>query len=91
MATRSKSMLSSRVGYFLLYFGEKLALTRHFISISCKEEEGLTAMREALGRSGNGSILTEDLVDLARMVLTSNNLTFNGNNNNNLRLYSADL
>ena len=41
-------------------------------------EEGLTSMREALGRSGHSSIPTEDLVDLARIVLTSNNLTFNG-------------
>ena len=43
-------------------------------------EEGLTAMREALGRSGHSSIPTEDLVDLelARVVLTSNNLTFHG-------------
>ena len=41
-------------------------------------EEGLSAMREALGRSGRSSIPAEDLVDLARIVLTSNNLTFNG-------------
>jgi len=39
--------------------------------------EGLSAMREALGRSGGSSIPAEDLVDLARIVLTSNNLTFN--------------
>ena len=41
-------------------------------------EEGLTAMRESLGRSGHSSIPKEDLMDLARIVLTSNNLTFNG-------------
>ena len=41
-------------------------------------EEGLSAMREALGRPGRSSIPAEDLVDLARIVLTSNNLTFNG-------------
>ena len=41
-------------------------------------EEGLNTMREALGRSGNSSIPVEDLVDLARIVLTRNNLTFNG-------------
>ena len=41
-------------------------------------EEGLSAMREALRRSGQSSIPAEDLVDLARIVLTNNNLTFNG-------------
>ena len=41
-------------------------------------EEGLSVMREALGKSGQSSIPAEDLVDLARIVLTSNNLTFNG-------------
>ena len=41
-------------------------------------EEGLSAMREALGKSGQSSIPAEDLVDLARIVLTSNNLTCNG-------------
>ena len=39
-------------------------------------EEGLSAMREALGRLGTSRIPTEDLVNLARIVLTSN-LTFN--------------
>lgn len=36
-------------------------------------EEGLHVMREAL----NKSVPTDDLVDLARLVLTNNNLTFN--------------
>ena len=41
-------------------------------------EEGLRAMRAALSGNNTTSIPTEDLVDLARIVLTHNNLTFNG-------------
>ena len=41
-------------------------------------EEGLSAMRDALRTATTPSVPTEDLVDLARLVLTSNNLTFNG-------------
>ena len=35
-------------------------------------------MREAFARSGHRSIPAEDLMDLARIVLASNNLNFNG-------------
>ena len=35
-------------------------------------------MRAALSGNNTTSIPTEDLVDLARIVLTHNNLTFNG-------------
>ena len=42
-------------------------------------EEGLRILREALTRSTvNLSVPADDLVDLARLVLTSNNLSFNG-------------
>ena len=42
-------------------------------------EEGLRILREALTRSTvNFSVPADDLVDLARLVLTSNNLSFNG-------------
>jgi len=42
-------------------------------------EEGLRILREALTRSTvNSSVPADDLVDLARLVLTSNNLSFNG-------------
>ena len=42
-------------------------------------EEGLSTFREALMKSTvNSSVPADDLVDLARLVLTSNNLSFHG-------------
>ena len=41
-------------------------------------EVGSSAMREALGRLQQSAIPAEALMDLARIVLLSNNLTFNG-------------
>ena len=41
-------------------------------------DEGLGALREALAKSPSTSVAADDLVDLARLVLKNNNLTFNG-------------